>query len=138
MSQEIINVQLGYYLKRLRAFERRKPANAQRDVPTVSELADIIGVNPNRLFRLIHGHTRSLNFDMAADIMVEMWKRGFDTEITDILRIERPPSLAPKKSRADDPWAPPPPPLTRRQRLKYPGDEFVKAYAESESTVEEE
>lgn len=31
-----------------------------------------------------------------------------------------------------------PPPLTRRQRHQYPSDEFVKAYASSESTPEEE
>ncbi len=133
IHEEIIHVQLGTYLKRLRSIESRKPPNSRRNVPTVTELADAIGVHPNRLFRLIHGHTRSLNFDMAADILSEMWKRGFDTGMIDILRVDRPSSLAPQDIQIDDSWTPPPPPLTRRQRLKYPGDEFVKAYAEEES-----
>ena len=64
----------------------------------------------------------SLNLDIATGIIREMRKRGFDTDITDILRFDNPENFKYP--------SPPPPPLTRRQRLKYPGDEFVKAYVE--------
>ena len=127
--EEIIYMQLGFYLKRLRAIEKRKHPKKRRDVPTIGNLADAIGVNRNRISRVIHGHTRSLNLDLVAGIMMEMWKRGFDTEITDILRIERPKHLKLSEDKADDTWLPPPP-LTRRQHQKYPGEEFVKAYEE--------
>ncbi len=129
-SEGFVYVQLDAYLHRLRAIEGRKPKNKRRLVPTMTELADTIGVARITLWRLAQGRTKSFNLDVASAILSEMWKRGFDTEIGDLLRVERPPSLAPKKSRADDPWAPPPPPLTRRQHQKYPGEEFVKAYEE--------
>ena len=49
----------------------------------------------------------------------------------DLLSFEPKPYLAPAKSKADDPWAPPPPPLTREQHRKYPGEEFTRAYEEN-------
>ncbi len=126
----IMYVRLASYLQRLRALERRKPKEERLAVPTIKELSKLAGVHVNSISRMAHGHTKSLNLDVAAIIMTEMWKRGFETEITDILKFDLPKGMKSEKSRANDPWAPPPPPLTRRQHQKYPGDEFVKAYEE--------
>ena len=126
-------VQLDAYLRRLRAIEGRKPENKRRNVPTMTELAEVAGVSRNSLSRIVRGRTKSLNLEIAGAIMTEMWRRGFLVEPNDLLSFEPPPSLAPQKSRADDPWAPPPPPLTRRQHQKYPGEEFVRAYVEEEA-----
>lgn len=134
----VVIVQLNFYLKRLRAIEMRKPEKDRQSVPTLKELSEICGVHLNTISRISRGTTKLLNMDIISSIMTEMWRRGFEPELTDILKFELPPDLSIKKIRDRDPWAPPPPPLTRRQRLKYPGDEFVKAYAESESTAEEE
>jgi len=118
------------YLQRMRALELRKPEPLRRYVPTMKELAEAIGVNRNSLSRIVRGRTKSLNFDIAGAIMTEMWERGFQTEIGDLLKFEPPSHLIQKKSRADNPWAAPPPPLTRRQHQKFPGEEFVRAYEE--------
>jgi len=102
----------------------------------MKELSEVAGVHPSRISRMVHGHTRSLNLDIAAIIMTEMWRRGFETQITDILTFELPEDLKSKQTRANDPWGPLPPfsslppPLTRRQHQKYPGEEFVRAYEE--------
>ena len=130
-------VQLDAYLRRLRAIEGRKPKNKRRNVPTMTQLAEVAGVSRNSLSRISRGYTKSLNLEIAGAILSEMWRRGFEMEPNDLLNFEPPPSLAPQKSRPNDPWAPPPPPLTRRQHQKYPGEEFVKAYAESDSTAED-
>lgn len=135
----IMYVTLSSYLRRLRAIERRKPEEERRAVPSMKKLAHAVGVHPSLISRMVYGHTRSLNIDVCASIISEMRRRGFQTEITDILKFEMEELKGPP-IRTDDPWAVsvPPPPLTRRQHQEYPGEEFVKAYAESESTAKEE
>jgi len=129
-SEGFVYVQLDAYLRRLRAIERQKPEENRRLVPAMTELADVIGISRITLWRLAQGRTKSFNLEIASAIMREMWKRGFQTEIGDLLKFEPPYHLIQKKSRADNPWAAPPPPLTRRQHQKYPGEEFVRAYEE--------
>ncbi len=131
-------VKLGDYIKKLKATEKRKPQEKRLSVPTFKQLSEVAGISASNLSHIANGHVRSLNLDIAASIITEMRRRGFDTEITDILKFEMPEELKHQPIKTNDPWVPPPPPLTRRQRRKYPGDEFVKAYAESESTTEEE
>ncbi len=126
-------IQLASYLRRIRAIERRKPKEQRLSVPSMKELSKVAGIGLTSISRMANGHTRSLNLDVASAIMTEMWKRGFETEITDILKFDLPEGMKSEKSRANDPWAPPPPPLTRRQHQKYPGDEFVRAYVEESS-----
>ena len=135
-SDGIMYVQLGSYLRRLQSIERRKPENERLHVPAVKELAKAVGVHPNSISRIVNGYTRRLNLDTAGAILVYMRRCGFQTEISDILGIKLPKDLEGKKGLVDEILSRPriPPPLTRHQRLKYPGEEFVKAYAESEST----
>ncbi len=115
-------VTLSSYLRGLRAEESHKSEEEKLSVPTMKTLAEVAGIKPSSLSSIVNGRTRSFNFDACASIITEMRRRGFNTEITDIFKFEMPGESKPKGS--------PPPPLTRRQRLKYPGDEFVKAYAE--------
>lgn len=125
-----VYVTLPSYLRRLRAEENRKPEEERLDVPTMKTLAEMAGIKPATLSSIVTRRTRSLNLDVAASIIDEMRRRGFNTQITDILRLEMEEDLNHLSARANDLWVPPPPPLTRRQRLKYPGEEFVNAYAE--------
>ncbi|MGB0388291.1 MAG: helix-turn-helix domain-containing protein [Ardenticatenaceae bacterium] len=127
-------IRLASYLRRLRAIERCKPKEQRLSVPTLTTLSEVAGVSSTSMSRMANGHTRSLNLDVTAAIMREMWKRGFNTDIKDILSIEIPSDVKPDQNRANDPWGPlpsPPPPLTRRQHRKYPGEEFVRAYEEN-------
>lgn len=127
-SDGTIYVQLGSYLQQLRIIESRKSENDRLHIPTVKELAEVAGVHPNSISRIVNGYTKRLNLDIAGAILVHMRRCGFQLEISDILGINLPEDLDEKKNEILPRRLPPP--LTRRQRLKYPGDEFVKAYAE--------
>lgn len=124
-------VQLGSYLQQLRAIERRKPENERRHIPTVKELAEVTGVHPNSISRIVNGYTRRLNLDIAGMILVHIRRCGFQIEVSDILAIKLPEDLDEKKNKLSEILSQqPPPPLTRRQHRQFPGDEFVKAYEE--------
>lgn len=123
-----MNIRLASYLQRLRAIERRKPKEQRLSVPTMKELSEVAGVSSTSMSRMANGHMRSLNLDVAASIITEMWKRGFNTDIKDILYFEEPPHVKPDQNRTNDVWAPLPPPLTRRQHRQFPGEEFVRAF----------
>ncbi len=77
-------IRLASYLQRLRAIERRKPKEQRLNVPTMKELSEVAGVSSTSMSRMANGHMRSLNLDVAAAILSEMWKRGFNTDIKDI------------------------------------------------------
>lgn len=117
----IMYVTLSSYLRALRAEESRKSEEERLSVPTMKMLAEVAGIKPSSLSSIVNGRTRSFNFDACASIITEMRRRGFKTEITDIFKFEIPGESKPKRSL--------PPPLTRHQRFKFPGEEFVKAYA---------
>lgn len=112
-------VTLPSYLRRLRAEESGKPEEERLSVPTMTTLAKVAGITQGSLSSIVTRRTKSLNLDVAASIIGEMRRRGFNTQITDILKFEMPGESKPI-----------PPPLTRRQRREYPGEEFVKAYAD--------
>ena len=126
----IIVVQLDSYLRRLRSIERLKPKAERRRIPTIKELAKAADVHPTTLSRILNGHARLLNLDIIQIIFTEIWRRGFSIEPNDLLRFEPPVDEVSKSVNYDDH---PPPPLTRRQHRKYPGEEFVRAYEEEES-----
>lgn len=134
----VMYMTLAIYLRELRIIEARRPKNQRRSVPTMKRLAEVSGIDSSSLSRIANGHTKSLSFDVGASIVSEMRRRGFNTQVGDILKFKMSNNFEFTESPKDDSWTPPPPPLTRRQRRKYPGDEFVKAYAESESAAEEE
>lgn len=133
-----VYIRLDSYLRKLRFTEARQQKSSRRKVPTVKELSVVAGIHPSSLSRISRGEVKSLNLEVLSAILSEMWRRGFRTKLTDILDFNPPSDLTSPKNSDDDPALQVvPPPLTRRQRLKYPGEEFVKAYAESESVQEE-
>ena len=64
----IMYVQLDAYLRRLRAIEGRKPENKRRNVPTMTQLAEVAGISRNSLSRISRGYTKSLNLEIAGAI----------------------------------------------------------------------
>lgn len=119
-ESSIMYITLSSYLQELRAKESSKPEEERLDVPMMKTLAEVAGVTPSTLSFIAKGRTKSFNLSTFASIIGEMRRRGFNTQITDILKFEMPGESKPI-----------PPPLTRRQRREYPGEEFVNAYAEA-------
>lgn len=137
-------VTLSSYLRQLQVEQKGKPEEERLSVPTMRTLAEVAGIKPSSLSFIVNGRTRSFNFEACASIITYMRRCGFDTKITDIFRFEMPgeskgrlpPGLIRRQrlKGKKKPKRPPPPPLTRAQHRKYPGEEFVKAYTESEPT----
>lgn len=73
------------YLTQLTTLESRTPREKQRDVPTISELADSIGVHRVTLSNIANNKTTSLNLGLAGKIIEEMNRRGFPMTETDLI-----------------------------------------------------
>ncbi len=78
-------VTLKSYLESLEERERVKPEEERRKVPNLVELAEVAGVHKATLSRFAGGQTRSLPFDMGVAILDELNRRGFKTNVNDIL-----------------------------------------------------
>lgn len=90
-QEGVLYVKLGPYLETLENEERLRPEAMRREVPTMKELAQAAGITPVSLSRLVRGKIKSLNFDTGAAIIAELRRRGFDTDVDDILAYaERP------------------------------------------------
>lgn len=79
-----IVVTLKSYLERLVEGERVKHSS-QRSVPTLTDLAEVAGVNKATISRLANGGYKSLSFDIAVAILDELNRRGFPTRLDDII-----------------------------------------------------
>ena len=86
----VMYIKLGPYLETLQTKERTKPKSEQRKVPTMKELAQVAGINPVSLSRLVTGKIGSLNFKIGASILDELNERGFPTTPNEILAYHPP------------------------------------------------
>lgn len=84
----MVDIQLNAYLDRLKGEEAHLPASQRRPIPTYVELAQESGISPVTLSRITNGHTKQLNLAVLASIVTSMRKRGFTTEIGDLLVYE--------------------------------------------------
>lgn len=73
------------YLMRLKEIERVKPADQQRKVPSVSELARLAGLKHNTGSRLMNGHVQTVSLDKLSKIICAMRELGFEMQLTDFL-----------------------------------------------------
>lgn len=78
-------VKLSGYLEGLENLERSKPEGQRRDVPSMKELAEAAGIHPVTMSKLVTGKINSLNFGTGAAIIGELRRRGFNTDVADIL-----------------------------------------------------
>ena len=85
-------ITFGAYLDELRAAEKQKPPTQRQPVPTIKELAEVIGVHQVTLTNIVTGHIDRLSIDTARKVMDEMWRRGFKPEISDFIKYVPPDS----------------------------------------------
>lgn len=89
-----MRVTLKSYLTDLSEREQGKPEGVRRDVPTLTELATVAGVQKGTMSRLVNGKIRALSFDIGERVLTELHKRGFiEAGIGDILAFD-PPDLS--------------------------------------------
>lgn len=85
LRRGIVLVNLGSYLKELKAIEYFLPENKRLNVPTLAELIQVVGSNKNTMSRLSTGSATTVNVALAAAIIREMRHRGFPMQITDLI-----------------------------------------------------
>ncbi len=78
------------YLNQLRATELAKPPHQRKEVPTLAELADASGRHKVNFANFVKGKTKAINLEVAQMALDELWRRGFEPQITDIIRYVPP------------------------------------------------
>lgn len=80
-----LKVNIKPYLETLKLNERHKPEGEKLKVPSITELAEVAGLHRNSYRRLAQDQTSEVNKDAVAKTIAELRRRGFNTEINDIL-----------------------------------------------------
>jgi DNA-binding Xre family transcriptional regulator len=78
-------INLDTYLSQLKAVESTKPKGERRHVPSLSELAEAIGMHQTSLSRLANNKINQLSLETGDKIITEMRHRGFPMQVTDLL-----------------------------------------------------
>lgn len=78
-------VVLNEYLSRLSSIEARKPKGERRHVPSLTELAESVGIHRTILSRVANNRQLNLNLDVGSKIISEMRRRGFQMDTTDLV-----------------------------------------------------
>lgn len=83
MSAVLIN--LKPFLSGLELNEKARPPEQRRPVPTLTELAAIVGMHRTPFYRIANNRIAKLDLDTLAGIIAELRRRGFEVEISDML-----------------------------------------------------
>jgi DNA-binding Xre family transcriptional regulator len=78
-------INLEAYLSQLKAIEKMKPEDQRRKVPTLSELADCLGMHKTSIIRLSNNKVKQLSLETGDKIIAEMRRRGFPMEVGDLI-----------------------------------------------------
>ena len=80
-----VHVTLGDYLRRLELTELNKPKAHQRDIPTITDLADAVGISRVAMSNLANDNMKLVNLRTLSAVLSELRRRGFDTELGDLM-----------------------------------------------------
>lgn len=83
-------VTLKSYLERLAEAEFIKPLPLRKKVPTISQLANSIGVHQTTLNRIANNETRKVDLDVVDKVITELRELGFETSLSDIMAYVSP------------------------------------------------
>jgi hypothetical protein len=83
-------ITLKNYLEGLETFERSKPKEQRRGVPSLRELARDVGIHEVTMNNIANNNIRQLNLDTGAQIITALRRRGFEMNVIDFIAY-RPP-----------------------------------------------
>ncbi|HEU4329170.1 MAG TPA: hypothetical protein VFS21_38885 [Roseiflexaceae bacterium] len=83
-------IKLKEYLDRLDTQERQKPVEQRRRVPTMEELAQVVGVHPVTLSNIANSNIKQLNLETGGRIITAMRRFGFAMTIDDLIGYREP------------------------------------------------
>lgn len=80
-----VRVNLKSYLADLERDENIKPVNERRPIPTLVELAGVVGMHRISFLRIANNQVGKLDLEIADKVIGEMRRRKFPMELTDLL-----------------------------------------------------
>ncbi len=83
-------INLKSYLSTLEAIESTKPESQKKHIPSLSELADSLGMHKTSIIRLANNKVSQLSLETGDRIITEMRQRGFPMEIGNLLVYQEP------------------------------------------------
>lgn len=83
-------INLDSYLTDLKVLESSRPEPRRRRVPTITELAESIGMHQTTLSRLVNNKISQLSLETGDRIITEMRRRGFPMQVTDLITYRDP------------------------------------------------
>lgn len=78
-------VNLKSYLADLERDELAKPKEQRREIPTLADLADTVGMHRISFYRIANNQVGKLDLGIANQVIEEMRRRGFPMEVDDLL-----------------------------------------------------
>lgn len=78
---------LSHYLDNLTFTERSQPEGERRPVPTHSDLAKLVGMEPTPFSRMVNNKTDMISRQRLGVIVAELRRRGFGTTYNDLLTL---------------------------------------------------
>lgn len=85
-----VHISFKSYLIGLQSAEELKQPEQRRQVPTVKDLAAVAGVHEVTLHNIVNGKVKGLNLETMQKVLDEMWRRGFEPQLSDFIRYEPP------------------------------------------------
>ncbi len=84
----VLKVTIKEYLEKLQAFEAGKPGWQRRTIPTISQLSEDLGISRDGLSRLFNNRRVRVNLQHLAEVVAELRRYGWETQLADILSLE--------------------------------------------------
>ncbi|MFW6184881.1 MAG: hypothetical protein ACOC8X_13870 [Chloroflexota bacterium] len=81
-----VMITLKEHLDALQAEENRKAPSERRPVPTLAELAEAVNISRQGMYNFAGGDVKLVNRELLADIINELQRRGFTTDVPDLLK----------------------------------------------------
>ena len=78
-------INLETYLSELKAVESSRPEEHRRKVPSLSELAESIGMHQTTLSRIANNKVSQLSLETGDKIITEMRRRGFPMKVDNLI-----------------------------------------------------
>ena len=92
-EQGTMYITLKAYLDHLDALEKSKAEHLRRKVPSMEELARVVGIHPVTLSNIANSNIRQLNLETGGRIITAMRRFGFPMTITDLIAYRPPDDL---------------------------------------------
>lgn len=88
-------ITLKSHLEHIAAHERSKPLNERRLIPSMDELARMVGIHPVTLSNIANSRIKQLNLVLGGRILTALHHYGFTTTIGDIIAYRSPDATLP-------------------------------------------